>query len=73
MCEGDAVTKKMMNEWLKSAAEAVRTLQSRYGKRHSCTPHDGAIFSKSPNWHFPTLHLKYEDTTFATESSAVHQ
>ena len=52
MCGGEAVTTKLMSEWFKCAAEAVRALQSRYGKRHSCTPQDGAIFSNSPNCPF---------------------
>ena len=49
----------------KSQSQKSLSLPSRLCKRHCCTPQNGAIFSKFPNWAFSAIAPRHGAITFA--------
>ena len=49
----------------KSQSQKSLSLPSRLCKRHCCTPQNGAIFSKFPNWAFSAIAPCHGAITFA--------
>ena len=51
----------------KSQSQKPLSLPSRLYKCHCCTPQNGAIFSKFPNWAFSSLVSRHGAITFAAQ------